>query len=170
MSPIAPPGSGSNMRPTMTPTKMAKKYQACCASPSGAGINAMMMATAMGAMAFQFMFPLPWLCARAQTSKTDREQQVRRNQRAEQRSAVGGDHGAGTGVHAQVVQAMVNAVRCMEQEKRDHREQQELAEPVLGKLEHARIGQRLLGHPQPDRRDDPGDDDEDGRDESREDA
>ena len=24
MSPIAPPGSGSNMRPTMTPTKIAK--------------------------------------------------------------------------------------------------------------------------------------------------
>ena len=41
MSPIAPPGSGSNMRPTMTPTKIAKKYHACCGRPAGAGMSAM---------------------------------------------------------------------------------------------------------------------------------
>jgi hypothetical protein len=39
----------------MTPTKMAKKYQACCGRPAGAGMSAMMMATATGAMAVQEM-------------------------------------------------------------------------------------------------------------------
>src|SRR3954465_5675402 len=39
MMPIAPPGNGSRMRPTMTPAKIAKKYQACCGRP-GAGITA----------------------------------------------------------------------------------------------------------------------------------
>ncbi len=33
--PMAAPGSGSSIRPTMTPAKMAKKYHACCARPSG---------------------------------------------------------------------------------------------------------------------------------------
>ena len=51
--PIAPPGSGSSIRPTITPTKIAKKYQACGARPSGGGISATMIATAIGASAFQ---------------------------------------------------------------------------------------------------------------------
>src|SRR5512139_163123 len=51
--PIAPPGSGSSISPTITPAKIAKKYQACGARPAGARISAMMTATAMGESAFQ---------------------------------------------------------------------------------------------------------------------
>ena len=51
MRPMAPPGSGSTIRPTMTPAKMAKKYQACCGRPSGAGASASAMTTAMGSKA-----------------------------------------------------------------------------------------------------------------------
>src|ERR1035437_10630355 len=40
MMPIAPPGSGSSIKPTTTPAKMAKKYNAGWGSPSGAGIRA----------------------------------------------------------------------------------------------------------------------------------
>src|SRR5512137_813542 len=53
ISPIAPPGSGSSIRPTITPAKIAKKYHACGARPSGGGINASASATAIGASAFQ---------------------------------------------------------------------------------------------------------------------
>src|SRR3954467_6672230 len=59
MRPIAPPGSGSNMRPTMTPAKIAKKYQACCGSPAGVGVSAGTAAPAPGAMAFQGIFMTP---------------------------------------------------------------------------------------------------------------
>ena len=38
--------------PTMTPTKMAKKYQACWAKSDGAGSNARTNATATGTIAF----------------------------------------------------------------------------------------------------------------------
>src|SRR4051794_7797322 len=55
ISPIAPPGSGSNMRPTMTPTKMAKKYHACGARPAGGDMSAIAAATATGATAFHGM-------------------------------------------------------------------------------------------------------------------
>ena len=37
----------------MTPAKMAKKYQACCARPSGGGISAMTIAIAIGTSARQ---------------------------------------------------------------------------------------------------------------------
>src|SRR6266851_8704879 len=49
---IAAPGSGSRTRPTITPTKMAKKYHAWWGRPDGAGTNARTRATAMGAIAF----------------------------------------------------------------------------------------------------------------------
>src|SRR3954467_11130913 len=55
MMPIAPSGNGSKLRPTMTPAKIAKKYQACCGRP-GAGISAMAIATATGASAFTARF------------------------------------------------------------------------------------------------------------------
>ncbi|OIQ68080.1 hypothetical protein GALL_503330 [mine drainage metagenome] len=53
MRPMAPPGNGSSIRPTITPAKIAKKYQACGASPVGAGSSAITTATTMGAIAFQ---------------------------------------------------------------------------------------------------------------------
>src|SRR5438876_11977559 len=49
---MAAPGKGSRTNPTMTPTKMAKKYQACWAKPDGAGSNARTNATATGTIAF----------------------------------------------------------------------------------------------------------------------
>src|ERR1700693_1515083 len=49
---IAAPGNGSRTRPTITPTKMEKKYQAWWARPDGAGTNARTTATAIGAIAF----------------------------------------------------------------------------------------------------------------------
>src|SRR5882762_4466441 len=49
---MAAPGKGSRTNPTMTPTKMAKKYQACWAKPAGAGSNARTNATATGTIAF----------------------------------------------------------------------------------------------------------------------
>src|ERR1051325_4672958 len=57
IKPIAPPGKGSNIKPTITPAKIAKKYHACCASPAGAGISAIMMATRSGAKFFQVTSP-----------------------------------------------------------------------------------------------------------------
>src|ERR1035437_1938259 len=56
MRPTAPPGNGSSIRPTITPAKMAKKYQACGASPAGAGSSAITMATMIGVIAFQEIF------------------------------------------------------------------------------------------------------------------
>ena len=56
MSPMAPPGSGSSIRPTMTPAKIAKKYHACGARPAGAGIRAIAIATATGTTAFHSIF------------------------------------------------------------------------------------------------------------------
>src|SRR5712692_5329399 len=56
MRPMAPPGSGSNINPTMTPAKSAKKYHACCANADGGGISAMMIATATGAKCFHVSF------------------------------------------------------------------------------------------------------------------
>src|ERR1035437_1559425 len=56
MRPTAPPGNGSSIRPTITPAKMAKKYQACGASPAGAGSSAITTATTIGAIAFQEIF------------------------------------------------------------------------------------------------------------------
>src|ERR1700682_4834807 len=49
---IAAPGNGSRTRPTITPTKMEKKYHACWERPDGAGSNARTRARAMGATAF----------------------------------------------------------------------------------------------------------------------
>src|SRR6266436_1478271 len=49
---MAAPGNGSKTSPTMTPTKMEKKYHACCGRPVGTGSNARMTATATGATAF----------------------------------------------------------------------------------------------------------------------
>ena len=49
---MAPPGSGSSISPTMTPAKIAKKYHACGASPSGGGNAAIASATRIGASAF----------------------------------------------------------------------------------------------------------------------
>jgi hypothetical protein len=51
---IAGPGNGSTTRPTMTPAKMAKKYQACGAKPAGTGMSAMISAAATGDRACQF--------------------------------------------------------------------------------------------------------------------
>ena len=56
----------------------------------------------------------------------------------------------------------------VEEEKRYHREQQQLAEPVLGEPEHAGIVEGLRGHPHPDRREDAGDENQYGRDQRRE--
>src|ERR1700757_3889104 len=50
---IAAPGNGSKTSPTITPTKMEKKYHACCGRPVGTGRKARTIATATGAMAFQ---------------------------------------------------------------------------------------------------------------------
>src|SRR4029077_10376986 len=52
---MAAPGNGSKTRPTITPTKMEKKYQACCARPVGTGSNARTTATTTGVMAFQIL-------------------------------------------------------------------------------------------------------------------
>src|SRR5580704_4049765 len=49
---IAAPGNGSKTRPTITPTKMEKKYHACCGKPVGTGSSARTIAMATGAMAF----------------------------------------------------------------------------------------------------------------------
>src|SRR5687768_12054784 len=53
--PMAPPGKGSNIKPTITPAKIAKKYQACCAKPAGAGMSAIAIATTTGARCFHVM-------------------------------------------------------------------------------------------------------------------
>ena len=52
ISPIAPPGSGSSIRPRMTPAKIAKKYHAWGARPAGGGISASTIARTIGASAF----------------------------------------------------------------------------------------------------------------------
>src|ERR1700682_3515947 len=49
---IAAPGNGSRTRPTITPTKMEKKYHAWWGRPDGAGTKARTTAMAMGAIAF----------------------------------------------------------------------------------------------------------------------
>src|SRR5271166_6192881 len=59
MRPIAPPGNGSNISPTMTPAKMAKYHQANCGSPAGGGIKATMIATTIGAIPFQEILMRP---------------------------------------------------------------------------------------------------------------
>src|SRR5271165_1872446 len=51
--PIAPPGKGSNISPTMTPANIAKYHHANCGKPPGAGTNARTIAIAIGAIAFQ---------------------------------------------------------------------------------------------------------------------
>src|SRR5208337_3875577 len=51
--PIAPPGNGSSISPTMTPANIAKYHQANCGKPRGAGISARRIVTATGAIAFQ---------------------------------------------------------------------------------------------------------------------
>ena len=61
MSPMAPPGNGSNIKPTITPAKSAKKYQACCGRPSGAGMSASAIAIPTGATCFQVIFTPPLL-------------------------------------------------------------------------------------------------------------
>src|SRR3990172_10939904 len=53
---MAPPGSGSNIKPTISPAKMAKNYQACCGKPSGTGASATTKATTRGAKCFQVIF------------------------------------------------------------------------------------------------------------------
>src|SRR6188474_1831933 len=89
MSPIAPPGSGSNMRPTITPTKIAKKYHACCGRPSGAGMSAMMIATAIGAIAVHLIFMTPPLARVNLRSESECKQQPRGGQGAEEGAPVG---------------------------------------------------------------------------------
>ena len=49
---MAAPGNGSRIRPTITPTKMEKKYHAWRASPEGTGSKARRTAIATGANAF----------------------------------------------------------------------------------------------------------------------
>src|SRR5882724_7447989 len=49
---IAAPGKGSRIRPTITPTKMEKKYHAWGAKPEGTGHKARTTAMATGARAF----------------------------------------------------------------------------------------------------------------------
>jgi hypothetical protein len=49
---IAAPGNGSRIRPTITPTKIEKKYHAWGARPEGTGSNASTTAIATGANAF----------------------------------------------------------------------------------------------------------------------
>src|ERR1700758_4540871 len=49
MTAMPAPGSGSTTRPTITPTKIEKKYHACGARPEGTGNNARMTAIATGA-------------------------------------------------------------------------------------------------------------------------
>src|ERR1700731_4175594 len=49
---IAAPGNGSRTRPTITPTKIEKKYHAWGARPEGTGNNARTTAIATGANAF----------------------------------------------------------------------------------------------------------------------
>src|SRR6185369_12291034 len=58
ISPIAAPGSGSTIRATITPAKMAKKFHAWGASPGGGGISANPAATARGRMNFQDGIPV----------------------------------------------------------------------------------------------------------------
>src|SRR4029077_547504 len=48
----AAPGNGSRTRPTITPTKIEKKYHAWGASPEGTGNNARTTAITTGASAF----------------------------------------------------------------------------------------------------------------------
>src|SRR5260370_34446152 len=43
---MAAPGNGSRIRPTITPTKIEKKYHACGARPEGTGSNASTIAIA----------------------------------------------------------------------------------------------------------------------------
>src|SRR5580765_2123674 len=49
---MAAPGNGSRTRPTITPTKIEKKYHACGARPEGTGNNARATVIATGANAF----------------------------------------------------------------------------------------------------------------------
>jgi hypothetical protein len=49
---MAAPGNGSRTRPTITPTKIEKKYHAWGARPEGTGTNARTTAIATGANAF----------------------------------------------------------------------------------------------------------------------
>src|SRR5579864_2708794 len=49
---MAAPGNGSRTRPTITPTKIEKKYHAWGARPEGAGNNARTKVIATGANAF----------------------------------------------------------------------------------------------------------------------
>src|ERR1700675_4014404 len=53
MTAKAAPGNGSRTRPTITPTKMEKKYHAWWGRPGGAGTNARTTAMAIGPIAFQ---------------------------------------------------------------------------------------------------------------------
>src|SRR5512145_3534083 len=50
--PIAAPGSGSTIKATITPAKIEKKYHACWARPSGGGMIASTIVTAIGSKAF----------------------------------------------------------------------------------------------------------------------
>src|ERR1700758_5287317 len=52
MRAMAAPGNGSRTRPTITPTKIEKKYHAWGARPEGTGTNARTTAIATGASAF----------------------------------------------------------------------------------------------------------------------
>jgi hypothetical protein len=83
---------------------------------------------------------------------------------------VGSDHRAGPGVDTEVVQPVIDAMRRMEQEQRDHGEQQDLADPGLGEAEHAHIAQRLRADPQVHRHEDSRDEDQDRRDQRGEHA
>src|SRR5258706_2161081 len=49
---MAAPGNGSRIRPTITPTKIEKKYHAWGAKPEGTGNNARIITIATGASAF----------------------------------------------------------------------------------------------------------------------
>src|SRR5689334_18598157 len=100
-------------------------------------------------------------------SKSDAEQQPGRGRGGEKGAAVACDHRSRAGVHAEVMKAVVDAVRGVEQEQRDHGQQQGLADPVLREGEDPPIVEGLMGHPDADWRDDARDKNEDRREQSR---
>src|ERR1051325_7718022 len=53
--PMAPPGSGSSIKPTITAMNSAKKYHACFGKPAGAGRRAIITATTTGVTNFQLV-------------------------------------------------------------------------------------------------------------------
>jgi transposase len=90
----------------------------------------------------------------------DRQQRVGGDQRAEQGAAVTQQLRAGAGVDTDIVQAVEDAVRRMPQEERDDREDEALADDVLGEGEHLRIAHRVRRQQQAERQSEAGDEDQ----------